>query len=286
MYGSSRNDDNLYDFDAGMESKQGGGAPPQSSAGRNAFGTAAGGRPLMSSMGRAGLTTGQAGGGLGGEARPMTSVSGAGFQSASKEQNRGTFDPMGAASKGPAAPLAERSDNSPEDKAKEMEKTVHRLIEASAEALSLKDTRGALEKAKEAGKAERNLCKFRESKNLTDQINLELTYAICFNLANAYYHNKMYDDALRTYNLVVKNKAYPQSGRLRVNMGNIYYDQKKYPMAIKMYRMALDQIPATSKELRFRIFRNIGNSFIKMGQFQDAVESMETVMAGFESLIL
>lgn len=78
----------------------------------------------------------------------------------------------------------------------------------------------------------------------------------------------------------MKNKAYPQSGRLRVNMGNIYYDQKKYPMAIKMYRMALDQIPTTGKELRFRIFRNIGNSFIKMGQFQDAVEAMETVMAG------
>ena len=280
MYGDNRNDDNLYDFDADMESKQGGAAPPQSSAGRNAFGSSAGGRPLMSSMGRAGLTTGQAGGGLGGEARPMTSVSGAGFQSAAKDQSRGTFDPMGAVNKGPAAALAEKSENSPEDKAKDMEKTVHRLIEASAECLYVKDTRGALEKAKEAGKAERNLCKFRESKNLTDQINLELTYAICFNLANAYYHNKMYDDALRTYNLVVKNKAYPQSGRLRVNMGNIYYEQKKFPMAIKMYRMALDQIPATGKELRFRIFRNIGNSFIKMGQFQDAVESMETVMAG------
>jgi intraflagellar transport protein 88 len=120
----------------------------------------------------------------------MTSVSGAGFQSAAKEQNRASFDPL-QMGKGPAAALAEKSENSAEDKAKEMEKNVHRLIEASAEALSLKDNRGALEKAKEAGKAERALCKFREGKNLTDQINLELTYAICFNLANAYYHNKM-----------------------------------------------------------------------------------------------
>jgi intraflagellar transport protein 88 len=256
----------------------------QTSSGRNAFGPGSANRPLMSSMGRnvpgtaQRLTTGQAGGG-GGDARPMTSVSGAGFQSAAKQQAASNFDPL-QIGKGPAAPLAEKSENSSEEKAKEMEKTVHRLIEASAEALSQKDTRTALEKAKEAGKAERNLCKFRESKNLTDQINLELTYAICFNLANCYYHSKMYDEALRTYNLVVKNKAYPQSGRLRVNMGNIYYDQKKYPMAIKMYRMALDQIPTTGKELRFRIFRNIGNSFIKMGQFQDAVESFETVMAG------
>jgi len=73
--------------------------------------------------------------------------------------------------------------------------------------------------------------------------------------------------------LIVKNKQYSQSGRLRINMGNIYYEQKKYPQvtssylhtqntcypiyfrcfpqAIKMYRMALDQIPATGKELRY-----------------------------------
>jgi intraflagellar transport protein 88 len=161
-----------------------------------------------------------------------------------------------------------------------MEKKVHRLIEASADAVVAKDMMRALEKAKEAGKAERALCKFRESNNLSEQINLDLTYAICFNLANAYFHNKMYEEALNTYQLIVKNKQYPQSGRLRVNMGNIYYEQKKYPQAIKMYRMALDQIPSTGKELRFRIFRNIGNAFVKLGQFQDAIESYESVMAG------
>ncbi|KAJ1429454.1 intraflagellar transport particle protein, partial [Ochromonadaceae sp. CCMP2298] len=243
---------------------------PMSSMGRNAPMSRAGG--LAS---RAGLTTGQAGGG--GEARPMTSVSGAGYKGNAKENK--AFDPLNIG-KGPAAPLAEKSDNSSEDKAKEMEKKVHRLIEASAEAVVGKDMLRALEKAKEAGKAERALCKFREGQNLAEQINLDLTYAICFNLANAYYHNKMYDEALNTYQLIVKNKQYPQSGRLRVNMGNIYYEQKKYPQAIKMYRMALDQIPSTGKELRFRIFRNIGNAFVKLGQFQDAIESYESVMTG------
>jgi intraflagellar transport protein 88 len=56
--------------------------------------------------------------------------------------------------------------------------------------------------------------------------------------------------ALHTYQLIVKNKQYQNAGRLRVNMGNIYYEQKKYPNAIKMYRMALDQVPNTSKEVR------------------------------------
>jgi hypothetical protein len=36
-------------------------------------------------------------------------------------------------------------------------------------------------------------------------------------------------------------------------MGNLYFEQRKYPNAIKMYRMALDQIPNTARELRFKV---------------------------------
>lgn len=208
----------------------------------------------------------------------MTSVSGAGYKSASTKESR-AFDPLNMG-RGPAPPLAEKSDNSFEEKAKEMEKKVHTLIEATAEAIAAKDALRALEKAKEAGKAERALCKFKEQHGLTEQINADLTYAICFNLANAYHFNKMYEEALSTYSLIVKNKQYPQSGRLRVNMGNIYYEQRQYPQAIKMYRMALDQVPSTHKELRFRILRNIGNAFVKLRQFQDAVENFESVISG------
>ena len=78
------------------------------------------------------------------------------------------------------------------------------------------------------------LCKQREAAGLVDQINIDLTYAVCFNLANQYHANKQYPEALNTYSLIVKNKQYAQAGRLRVNMGNIYYEQKKYPMAIKV----------------------------------------------------
>jgi len=117
-------------------------------------------RPLMSSMGRGvvpmsrgagmpgsrmGLTTAQGGGGGPGEARPMTSVSGAGYQGGVKE-NR-SFDPLNIG-KGPAPPLAEKSENSSEDKAKELEKQVHRLIEASADAVASKDYMKALEKVR------------------------------------------------------------------------------------------------------------------------------------------
>ena len=64
-----------------------------------------------------------------------------------------------------------------------------------------------------------------------------------------------------------------KQGRLRVNMGNIYYEQKKYANAIKMYRMAMDQIPNTSKEIRFKIRRNIGVCSLRQGNFADAIDN-------------
>lgn len=109
----------------------------------------------------------------------------------------------------------------------------------------------ALEKAKEATKAERLLVKHRETSQIADGINNDLTYAVLFTLASMYHKSGMHTEALATYTMIVRNKQYAMSGRLRVNMGNIYFEQKKYPSAIKMYRMALDQIPNTNRDVRY-----------------------------------
>lgn len=74
---------------------------------------------------------------------------------------RQSFDPVGQQALGPAPPLEEKSENSPEDKAREMEQRVNTLIESSSEAAARGDSVLALERAKEAGKRERQLCKFR-----------------------------------------------------------------------------------------------------------------------------
>jgi intraflagellar transport protein 88 len=209
-------------------------------------------------------------------ARPMTSVSGAGFNSNPKKGQ--AFDPLNAGAKGPAPPLASKAENSPEDMAKEMERKVNICVEESAEAAAMKDYELALQKAKDAVKQERQLSKHRENNNLVDSQNLELSGCVQFNFANAFHLNGMYEEAIQLYGMIVKNKQYPLSGRYRVNMGNIFYEQKKYPNAIRMYRMALDQIPNTQKEQKFKIMRNIGNAFVKLGQFQDAIQQFEAIM--------
>ena len=54
-----------------------------------------------------------------------------------------------------------------------------------------------LEKATEAKKCERMLCKFRESTQQDN--NVDLTYAVDFNLAHMYHLNKNYKEALELY---------------------------------------------------------------------------------------
>ncbi|RHY33933.1 hypothetical protein DYB32_001280 [Aphanomyces invadans] len=185
------------------------------------------------------------------------------------------------ARKAPAPPLAEKAENSPKETARDMEKLVNSLIEQSSEAAVKHDNEEALRLAKEAvGKKERAFTKHCETHGLTDMTNIDLTYAVFFNLANAYHLNGLWKEAIQSYTPIVKNKQYPQGGRLRVNMGNIYFEQQQYPTAIRMYRMALDQIPNTSKEIRYNIKKNIGSAQIKLGHYQDAATTFEDIMEG------
>ncbi|XP_075054953.1 intraflagellar transport protein 88 homolog isoform X2 [Mixophyes fleayi] len=210
-----------------------------------------------------------------GAARPMTAVRAAGF---TKTAYRGSgFDPLGQA-RGPAPPLEAKNEDTPDEKIRQLEKKVNELIEESCIANSSGDLKLALEKAKEAGRKERVLVRQREQVLSPQNINLDLTYSVLLNLATQYSANEMYSEALNTYQVIVKNKMFSHAGRLKVNMANIYFKQRNYSKAIKFYRMALDQIPGAHKEMRIKIMQNIGVTFVKTGQYADAINSFEHIM--------
>ncbi|KAH9525201.1 Intraflagellar transport protein 88 [Bulinus truncatus] len=236
--------------------------------------TAARGRLAMpSSMGRPGAI-----GAADSQARPMTAVRAAGFTSAGNRGGAG-FDPFNQAGKGPAPPLEAKPEESPEEKIRHLEKKVNELIEESCLANSRGELQLALDKAKEAGRKERVLVRQREQLSKGDQINLDLTYSVLFNLANQYVANEMYHEAINTYQVIVKNRMFSNAGRLKVNMGNIYFKQRNFQKAVKFYRMALDQVPNTHKEMRTKIMQNIGITFVKLGQYNDAITSFEHIMS-------
>lgn len=223
------------------------------------------------------------GAGAGGSepARPMTSVQGAGYRSAKPK-----WDPLNQSAKTATVDLRdEKKKSSPEETAKAMEREVHALLLASSTAHNKGDHSRALEKGSAAVKKERALTRHRDKHQLGEQVVVELTYSVRFNLARQYHANGMHHEALTAYSQIVKNKQFPpQSQRLRVNMGNIYYEQKRFTAAIKMYRMAMDQISnqtSSSREIRFRIMQNIGSSFVQLGQYQEAIESFDAIMNAY-----
>ena len=136
--------------------------------------------------------------------------------------------------------IEEKKEKSEEEQFKELEEEVHRLLEASATAKVAKNNNEALQKAKEAATKEKKIRSLREQTGSLDQVNIDLTFYVFYNLANMYHANGLHTEAINSYTIILKNKQYPQASRLRVNMGNIYFEQKKFDQAIKMYNMALD----------------------------------------------
>ena len=214
-------------------------------------------------------------------ARPMTAVKGAGYNSSKAASAAPTpFDPLGLSATA-APPLVPRNITSPELQCKELEKHIHKLLEESAAAMhdASPNLPLALEKAKEAVKRERALNKQREKYALLDTVNHDLSYAILFNLANTYARCGQVAEALNTYQLIIRNKQYPHAQRLRVNVGNLYFAQGEYTQAVKAYRMCLDHLAAIGmREVRGRVMSNVAVCFLKLGQYHDAIHTLEAIM--------
>ncbi|XP_061648468.1 intraflagellar transport protein 88 homolog isoform X2 [Phyllopteryx taeniolatus] len=273
--------ENDVSFQEAIKSSHGKRAHLQPSSGHFADSTT-GGRPLTSSSGshtpmpssvsRPITAAAQ----QSGAARPISAISAAGYSSSPTRCP--TFDPLGQ-SRGPAPPLEEKKDDTPEEKIKLLEKKVNDLITESCMAQSMGNSQLALEKAREAERMERTLERQREQSGNAEQVNVDLTYAVLLNLANQYENHEMYPEALSSYQLIIKNKMFTNAGRLKVNMANIWVKQKNYPKAIKLYRMALDHISDDYKEMRIKIMQNIGTVFVLLGQYSDAAASFEHIMS-------
>ncbi|KYM78210.1 Intraflagellar transport protein 88 like protein [Atta colombica] len=207
--------------------------------------------------------------------RPMTAVRSAGYTSSQQ-----AFDPlnMGTSSRGPAPPLETNKEDTPEEKIKTTERRIMGLIETSVQAASENNIKIALERAREASSRERALIRLQEQASLSDNHNIDLTFAVLFNLAVQYTNNEMYTEAIATYQAITRNRMFSNSARLKVNMGNIYVKMGQLSQAIKMYRMAFDQAPTAHKDLRIKIMHNMGMLFVQMGRLEEAANSFEWVM--------
>ena len=150
----------------------------------------------------------------------------------------------------------------------------------------------AFENAKEAAKKEESLRKHRKEHNLSREEQIELTFAVWFNVASCYQTNDLIDEAIKAYIFLTKLREHPLAGYARINLGNIYYAQNDFSSAIKMYNMALDIASPGDKPTAASIRCNIGNALFQQGQLRHAIKNYEESMkanpnhlAGFNLLV-
>ena len=62
-------------------------------------------------------------------------------------------------------------------------------------------------------------------------------------------------------------------------MVNIRDTEGNYSEAINIYQMALDHIPQEENSIGFKVCRNVGNAFFKIGKYHNAIHNYEAAMS-------
>lgn len=146
----------------------------------------------------------------------MTAVSGAGYSSVKRSPaGSAMFDPLQQAKS--HSPFQFKNENSIEAKLKALELTMNKLLEESILASSKGEIRLALDKAKDAVAKERLFTKQKEqnSENFSISVNNDLSFAIIFNLAIQFTKNEMYVDAINTYQSLIKDRSFTNTGQCK-----------------------------------------------------------------------
>jgi len=89
------------------------------------------------------------------------------------------------------------------------------------------------------------------------------------NTGNKLFYKKNYEQAIEKYNSAEVKK--PDSAIVYFNRANAFYKQQLYEQAIKEYQKALGL--TKNKNLKSKIFFNLGNSYLKIGDTHNAKEA-------------
>eukprot|EP00127_Corallochytrium_limacisporum_P002767 Clim_evm11s139 gene=Clim_evmTU11s139 len=163
------------------------------------------------------------------------------------------------------------------------------LVEESLTAERRGKALEALEMAREAHKLEKSLNAQRKSQEMKVIANLDLTYSVMFNLAKQYEVNAMYDEALQSYQAILRNEAFSSdytaaeiyadlalkhdryNSLAMVNKGNIKYAQRDFDEARRLYAQAVQ-----NDQSCFEGHYNLGLVYRRLAQLQKARDCFKT----------
>ena len=91
---------------------------------------------------------------------------------------------------------------------------------------------------------------------------------------NKAYKNSQYGNSVVSYQKALKTKK--ESFEAGFNLGDALYKQKKYDDAIKQYQgLKMDKLP---KEDRAKVHHNIGNSYFQQNKFDESINSYKDAL--------
>ncbi|GKT32159.1 Intraflagellar transport protein 88 homolog [Aduncisulcus paluster] len=206
--------------------------------------------------------------------RPMTAVRAAGYSSAGRP-GTGARNYSSKHSKLPKKEIITR-----EQRIRTLEARVHEHINACCDAMEKKDYKTAISEAQIAIRSDKKLIKEDGASKESNESDLTFSTQLC--LAQSQEGAGDYEEAIRTYTSMLKHHKEIQEAEIRLHIGNLYFKLEKYETSIKMYRMGIDMIPPTHNRLRMLFGRNIGQAFMSLGQWSDAVSTLDS--SSFDSL--
>lgn len=169
--------------------------------------------------------------------------------------------------------------DSPESKIKEFKKNIAARIQESAN-LIRKGENGqeALLKAKEAEKEMKGLQDLITQKSIDDGDFKAVKFTVMMQLANAYKINAMWEDALHSYQRILKDREFASPQIVYLEIGNVFLKQAKYEDAIKNYEMGINHLTTDMSRLMARFNQNCGIAQVALGDYHRALSSFETAM--------
>lgn len=223
------------------------------------------------------------------QTRPLTSVRPAGYSSGRDSGGRTITKHLSAGGTLPSHATPGDDPHLLAKKYRAMEKSIINDLDESCIAQAKGDRKLALEKAKEAARKHRSYVREKATSPAEAQTNslenfggpseVDIFYSVLFNLGTQFLNCRMHAEALKTYEAIVRNKAFINVGLLNVNIGNIHFHQRDYSKAIKHYKMCLDQLTRTHLKVKTKILTNIAVCFFKTRLFREALDAFQQIMA-------
>ena len=113
-----------------------------------------------------------------------------------------------------------------------------------------------------------------KSKNQT----LEQANTVLTQVTAAYKANSNYEDAIHSYQRLIKDHEYPTPYMIYLEIGNFYVLQQKYQDAVKNYNIGINYHKPDSNRLKACLKHACAVAQISMQQYHQAFSSFETAM--------